>query len=165
MSRRPRYPNPPRREDGKPSGWDRYLDLLIQNYVPEAARQWYVTRARQFIDGMRPDRLSDLTLDDITGYFQKVSDEGRLNVWQFRQMVEAVQLLVVDLAQVKCGNSVDWDYWKEALQTLPPDHPTLAREQSPEESVKRLSSGPRFAASGEAHPILTEVKPRGQTSH
>ena len=69
--------------------------------MPEAARQWYVTRARQFIDGMRPDRLSDLTLDDITGYFQKISGDGCLNAWQFRQMVEAVQLMVVDLAQVK----------------------------------------------------------------
>ncbi len=110
MSSRSRYPSTTRREDGKPSGWDRYLDLLIQNRVPEAARQWYVTRARQFIDGMRPDRLSDLTLDDITGYFQKISGDGCLNAWQFRQMVEAVQLLVVDLAQVMCGNSVDWDY-------------------------------------------------------
>ena len=79
MSRRSRYPNPLCREDGKLAGWDRYLDLLIQSYIPEIALQWYVTRRRQFIDGMRPDRLSGLTLDDITGYFLKISDGS---VWR-----------------------------------------------------------------------------------
>jgi hypothetical protein len=31
-----------RREDGSPSNWDRYLDLLIRREVPAKSRQWHI---------------------------------------------------------------------------------------------------------------------------
>lgn len=36
------------------------------------------------------------------------------------QIVDALRLLLVDLAQVPAGKGVDWDYWGEGQRTLPP---------------------------------------------
>ena len=142
-----------RREDGSPSGWDRYLDLLMRERVPEKVRPWYVKRAKEFLKAMGSDILSHLTTEEVNDYFRKESASQRLNSWQFRQLVEAVQLLVIDLAHVRAGNSVDWDYWKVAVEALPLDHSTLAKEQSPEALLERRS-GPRFARSAPEFPLL-----------
>jgi hypothetical protein len=59
---------PPRRQDGAPSNWDRYLDLLIHRGVPEKMRPWYVRRVEAFLKALRPESLSRLTAEQITGY-------------------------------------------------------------------------------------------------
>ncbi len=165
MSRYPAHPAfPPRRptgqpapaarrEDGAPTGWDRYLEVLEKHRVPPRARQWYVLRAKEFLAGMRPDSLSALTGGDVDTFFRETLEAGQLCDWQFRQLVDAVQLLVVDLAQVKAGQAVDWEVWKVAGQTLGPDHPTLAKERPPEAGLARRS-GPRFARSAERYAEL-----------
>lgn len=38
-----------RREDGAPSNWDRYLDLLARRGVPEKVRLWYIRRVEGFL--------------------------------------------------------------------------------------------------------------------
>ena len=121
--------------------------------MPQRARQWYVLRAKEFLAGMRPDSLSELTGEDVDTFFRETLEAGRLTEWQFRQLVEAVQLLVVDLAQVKAGNKVDWEVWKVASRTLGPDHPTLAKERSPEAGLQRRSA-PTFKRAAERYEEL-----------
>lgn len=116
--------HPNRREDGAPSNWDRYLDLLARKGVPENARRWYVRRVEDFLKEVRPESLSRLTEGEVTGYLQQVSSRSNLVDWQFRQLVDALQLLLVDLAQVHTGKMVDWDYWKAGGTALAPNHPT-----------------------------------------
>jgi len=103
-----------RREDGAPSRWDQYLDLLARKQVPEKARRWYVARVETFLKDLRPESLSVLTKEQINGYLQRVSSRGELLDWQFRQFVDAIQLLIVELARLPVGSDIDWDYWKEA---------------------------------------------------
>jgi hypothetical protein len=79
-----------RNENGKPSGWDRYADLLLRNHVAEKARPWYIRHAKAFLDTMPVEKLSQLTLDDIEGWLRQTSAQRKLDAWQFRQMVEAV---------------------------------------------------------------------------
>ena len=67
--------------------------------------------------------------------------------------MDALQLLLVDLADVRAARVVDWDYWREAGAALPAHHPTIAREQAP---GARLAD-PKFAASAEVFPILTAL--------
>ncbi len=38
-----------RREDGSPSNWDRYLDLLIRREVPAKSRQCYIRRVEDLL--------------------------------------------------------------------------------------------------------------------
>ena len=100
---------------------------------------------------VKPSSLKGLSADEITGYLRQTSSRRKWQDWQFRQLVDALQLLLVDLADVKSAQVVDWDSWREAGAALPADHPTIAREQAPEARLK----GSKFAASAEAFPILT----------
>ncbi|WP_167757091.1 integron integrase [Thiorhodococcus minor] len=147
----PRPQQPARRETGAPTGWDRYLAVLERERIPANQRRYYVQRAEAFIDAVKPTRMREVTPDQITAFFQSYARQRRLNAWQFRQTVDAVQLLLVDLSGSPSARDVDWDYWKSAGADLAPDHPTLAAEQSPQ---GRVQSSPRYAASTKALPLL-----------
>jgi integron integrase len=136
-----------RREDGAPSNWDRYLDLLARRGVPEKFRRWYVRRVEDFLKAVRPGSLARLSAEQVTSYLQNASGRPGLADWQFRQVVDALQLLLVDLAQVPAAKSVEWAYWKEGGRGLEPDHPTIAKSSAP-------ASGPRFARSAQSFPLL-----------
>jgi integrase len=140
-----------RREDGAPSNWDRYLDLLARRGVPEKMRLWYIRRVEGFLKARRPASLSQVTAEEITGYLQEVSAQAQLADWQFRQLVDALQLLFVDLAQCPAGKVVDWDWWKAGGRPLDNDHPTIARSQPP---AAGLTEGPEFARAAEKFPLL-----------
>jgi integron integrase len=142
---------PRRREAQQPSGWDRYLSVLQGQQVPEAQRQWYVRRAEAFIEAVRPTRMAEVSAEQITAFFHRYGREQRLSDWQFRQMVEAVQLLLVDLAGSRGAREVDWDYWKEAGKDLAFDHPTLTEQQGPEEAVQ---ANPRYSRATDHRPLL-----------
>ncbi len=122
-------PNP-RREDGSPSNWDRYLDLLAHRGVPEQMRPWYVRRVEGFLKARRPVSLLQVTAEELTGYLQEVAAQAQLADWQFRQLVDALQLLFVDLAHCPAGKTIDWDWWKTGGRPLESDHPTLVRDAS-----------------------------------
>ena len=120
--------SPPRRsEAGTPSHWQQYLDLLEKTGVPEGARRWYVARVESFLREMEGTPVRALAPEAITAFFDKVAREGQLADWQFRQLVDAVRLLV-DLADAPAGREVDWGYWSAGARELEPSHPTLARE-------------------------------------
>ncbi len=159
MPRRPRTPRPPphppnRREAHRPSGWDRYLSVLERHRVPENQRQWYMRRAEAFIDAVKPMRMGEVAAEQITAFFLGHAREQRLSEWQFRQMVDAVQLLLIELTVSAGARELDWDYWKEAGKELGEEHPTLARDRSPEQSIQ---ASPHYAHSAEHHPVLKSL--------
>ena len=136
-----------RREDGAPSNWDRYLDLLARRGVPEKFRRWYVRRVEDLLKAVRPDSLARLSAQQVSSYLQQVLSRKGPADWQFGQVVDALQLLLVDLAQAPAGKSVDWAYWKEGGRGLEPDYPTIAKSSAP-------VSGPRFARPVQFFPLL-----------
>jgi hypothetical protein len=142
---------PRSREAGTSSGWDRYLSLLERERIPANQRRYYVQRAEAFIEAVRPTRLREVSADQITAFFPRYARDRRLNAWQFRQTVEAVQLLLVDLSQSPAARDVDWDYWKSAGEDLADSHPTLAAQQIPETAV---TGAVRYGASAERLPLL-----------
>ena len=145
------------RQDGSPSRWDQYVAVLERERVPEKARPHYVRFVEAFLRDLRPKSLSALTGKEVTDYFKGVLSTSKLADWQFRQVVDALQLLLVDLAQAAAGKQVDWEYWKEATKTLSIHHPTLAKEQAPGDRVTAGVAGPRFARSAEAFPVLESL--------
>ena len=108
MSQNKPHKNPKRRrESGQPSHWDQYVELLDRKKVPENARRWYVTRVENFLRQVKPESLQNLSADEVTGFFQEISRSGNLADWQFRQTVDAIQILLVDLANAPAGGKVD----------------------------------------------------------
>lgn len=146
-----------RNEHGLPSRWEQYRQLLVRKHVPQKAQRWYMVHVETFLKEVRPESWSELTAEDVTNFFDAVARRGRLQDWQLRQLVDAIRLLLVDLSQAECGKEIDWDYWEEAVQSLKPGHPTLAKEQAPEEGVRARTAVPRFAQASEAFPVLTTL--------
>ena len=133
--------------------WGQYRKLLGAKGIPQEAQRWYVTHVERFLGAVQPNSLKGLSADEITDYLRQGSSQGKWQGWQFQQLVDALQLLLVDLAEVEAARVVDWDDWREAGTVLPADHPTIAREQAPEARLK----APKFASSAEVFPILTSL--------
>jgi len=110
-------------------------------------RPWYVRRVEGFLKARRPVSLLHVTAEELTGYLQEVAAQAQLADWQFRQLVDALQLLFVDLAHCPAGKTIDWDWWKTGGRPLDSDHPTLARSSPP-------AAGPAFARATERFPLL-----------
>ncbi|MCU7959134.1 MAG: integron integrase [gamma proteobacterium symbiont of Bathyaustriella thionipta] len=119
----------------KRSNWQKYLDLLNQRNIPEKARRWYVFRVEQFLDAHSGIKIADIPVSAIHAYLEKLSRDMRLPAWQFRQSVEALRLLFVDLSTAPAADKVDWHYWEKAAIKLEARHPTLAKTTTPKESV------------------------------
>lgn len=83
------------------------LDLLIRKPALAIAHRWHMQRAEDVASWVRPQRLSELTVDEITAFFPRYAREEALTGGQFRQSLDALQLLPVDLAQSGSVWSVD----------------------------------------------------------
>jgi len=84
---------PHRRENGVPSRWHQCHELLLHKRVPHKAQRWYVLHVETFLKTDQPDSLSQLTAMQVTDYFQQASHNGQHQEWQFRRLVDAIQLL------------------------------------------------------------------------
>ncbi|MBK1733534.1 integron integrase [Thiococcus pfennigii] len=122
--------------------------------MPSAQRRWYVVRAEAFVAAVRPKRLVEVSAAEITAFFPRYAREQRLNDWQFRQMVDALQLLLVDVAACPAAHEVEWDYWREAGVTLAADHPTVAATLSPEQAI---DTHPIYTKASEHRPLLKQL--------
>ena len=143
-----------RRESGRPSGWDRYLEVLERQRVPASARRWYVQRAEDFVAAVRPRRLSEVSTEEIRAFFPRYAREKRLNDWQFRQTVDALQLLLIDLAQSPAARAVDWEHLRESGRELEASHPTHAAAMTPDAAVE---ANPVYARSTATQPLLKRL--------
>ena len=98
--------------------------------------------------------MGEVSVGQIRTVFPRDAREQGLNEWQYRQAVDAVQLLLVDLAQSKASREIDWDFLKEAGRALDAGHPTVARALTPDEAVE---AQPRYARSTEQYPLLKSL--------
>jgi hypothetical protein len=93
-----------------------------------------VQRAEDFVAWARPKRLSELTVEEITAFSPRCAREQALTDWQFRQIVDAPQSLLLDLAQ----SGGDWFMqWGALVSGRPLDaaQPLRAAAMSPEAAV------------------------------
>jgi hypothetical protein len=109
--------------------WDKYLALLRRYGIDPRAERWYVRRAERYIESVPGRRLTEHRPADVNGYLAELGRLGRLEDWQFRQAVDAIQKLL-ELVGVSWLHEVDWQYWLESARSLPADHPTIARSSS-----------------------------------
>ncbi len=121
---------------GGSSNWQKYIDLLEKKQVPEAARRWYVRRVEDFLAAYPGKKLNDISATEFESFFQALSQNGKLSDWQFKQTVDALQILFVDLVNSPIAKQIDWAYWKEASRSLQLNHPTLAVNYSVEDSLR-----------------------------
>ena len=67
--------------------WDKYLALLRRYGIDPRAEQWYVRRAKRYIESVPGRRLTEHRPADVKGYLAGLGRRGRLEDWPFRQAV------------------------------------------------------------------------------
>jgi len=115
--------------DRAESFWNRYIKYANKHGVTPPFDRWYVIRAEQYIRALADQKLAAQGPDDVISYLTKLGRKGRLKDWQFRQTVDAIQILFL-LIEAPWLKLVDWDYWKDSARSLPSTHPTTARDPS-----------------------------------
>jgi len=140
----------------KRSNWQKYIDLLEKKQVPERARRWYVRRIEKFLDTYSNKKLGEISASEIENYLQSLSRTEQLHDWQFKQAVDALQILLFDLSDTAASREVDWNYWREAAQSLPRNHSTLAVDFSVDQMVEE-SIGTNRAISTEHRDVLQQT--------
>lgn len=145
-----------------------YLKLLRKHAIPEKQMRWYVKHVEGFIKAQNGRKIKTLSAADINDYFGVIGRQNRLSGWQFRQHIAAVKILYCDLLASAPGRDVDWQYWEDSARELEVEHPTVARQLTPEELSyvkQRRGGGPLNAVRSAHHDILvkftTEVRRRG----
>jgi hypothetical protein len=123
--------------------WRRFIDLARKKGVKDTAVRWYVRHAERYLKALSGKRLAEHTGADVTGYLESLGRIDGIEDWQFRQIVDAVQMLLA-AGNANVVGEVDWAYWRDSARTLAPDHPTIARETA----ARRVGAADQAPVSG-----------------
>ncbi|MBK1649640.1 integron integrase [Rhabdochromatium marinum] len=126
-------PNPQATENAaKDPFWDQFISRARQMGVKENALQWLVRRAEAYLAAFPDKRLQQHTLEDVTGYLEQVGRLDRMSDWQFVQIIDAIQNLLMT-AKAPAVTQVDWELWRASARSLEGSleahHPTVARKK------------------------------------
>ena len=87
--------------------WDRFIDRARKKGVKEPAIRWHVRRAEQYLKSFAGKRLAEHSVQDVTGYLESVGRIGGIEDWQFVQVVDAVENLLLT-AGAPVARELDW---------------------------------------------------------
>lgn len=148
--------------------FDNYLLCLKKTSIPEKQRRWYVKRVEDFIKAQNGHKIKSISVDAITQYFEAIGRQNHLAGWQFGQCVDAIRILYCDLLMSPICGEMNWRYWKDSARQLDLDHPTTARQLTPEEMsfIKaRRDGGSLNQVRAKHHDLLvrftSEIRRRG----
>lgn len=157
--------------DGDPAVvrfYDNYLKCLHNAGIPQKQRRWFVKHIEGFVEAQRGRGIRTLSAADISQYLETIGRRKRLTDWQFRQIVHAIRILYCGLLASPLCQEIDWQYWIDASQHLGSDHPSQARQLTPEELgylKERSGSGPLNHVRASHRDLLvrftTEIRARG----
>jgi len=118
----------PEREAAIAHFWDKYIAIIHKKGIKEPFDRWFVIRARQYIEAFPDKRLALHTEADLSGYLDMLGRKQVWQAWQFRQAVDAIELLLREMVHLPWVDAFDWEHWRASAQELSGQHPTLARE-------------------------------------
>jgi integron integrase len=128
--------------------------------------RWYVIRVEHYISYYKDKRIVTHCPADVDRYLAKQGENSKIQDWQFRQIVDAIQNLFAML-KVKWLDEVDWQHWMTSV-SLSASHPSIARDVPAEETIARLAAHTKSGLSDvrRRHPdvlkkLLIEIRQRG----
>jgi len=108
--------------------WENYIDKTQLNKVPPKSVRWYVKRVEEFIKFHPNTTLNQHDNKSVESYLDKLGRNPRLEDWQFKQAVDALRILFVDLQRANWAKEFPWEDWMESATALPQSHATVARD-------------------------------------
>ena len=111
--------------------WDHFIEKVRERGIKEHVYRWYVKRAEQYVSAYQGQPLVQHTAQQVEQYFRELDRKEQLQGWQFRQVIETIQILFVELVRTAWAVDFDWDYWLTLARELEASHATLARTNDP----------------------------------
>jgi integron integrase len=105
-----------------------YSVALNNRSVRAPFAEWYVIRVENFLRDVGCSNPGGLTREMTETYLSGLSRQVSLKQWQFRQVVDAIRILVCDLVRPDWADAIDWGFWKGAFKEVDDQHATLLRE-------------------------------------
>jgi len=88
--------------------WDKYIEKTKSYRVPTNHIRWYVIRCEKYIKTFPEKRLTTHSAEDLENYLTGLCRNVSLNSWQFRQAVDALSILFVDIVRTPWALSFSW---------------------------------------------------------
>jgi len=117
--------------------FDNYLNCLSIAGVPQKYHKWYVRHLELFIKTLEGHKIKSLQFAEINRYLDAPGRRKGLQSWQFTQPINAIRILYRDLLKLPVERVVEWNYWLDSAKQLGENHPTTARQLSPEDRVRK----------------------------
>lgn len=89
----------------------KYINILQKQGIPSEDQLEYVREVESFLRATPPSKLQDLSVDSVNAYISGLCEAEDLEESHVIKAIDAVRLLLVDLAKSPAGDEVDWDYW------------------------------------------------------
>ncbi len=123
------------------SRWTRFLQALEARGIFQPYARWYVIRAEHFLHTLSKDTDSRYTADNVSAYLRRVGRDGNLRDWQYRQLVEALEVLSGSVLELPWSRDFDWGHWRDSARQLETRHPTIARQAPSAPAQNDVASG------------------------
>jgi len=114
-----------------PGFWDKYIAIARLYKVRESALRWYVRHAEHYIAAFEEVPLAEHEAQQVESYLRDKGRNPDIESWQFQQIVQALEILFVEMVRPSWARGFAWRDWDSAAQTLPDDHATLSRAYQP----------------------------------
>jgi len=134
----------------KSSNWHRFNDLLDNRRIKQNNKQFYAKHIENFKEFLDDKSFGDVSGTDLTDFLDEAGRNSRLKDWQFRQMLDALKMMLVDILELEWAEKFNWGRWIDASYTINFNHHTIKREPLPNElkvdnlsgdkSIKRFES-------------------------
>ena len=118
--------------------WDKYIEISKRYKVRDNALRWYVRHAENYLKAYKDEPLSSHTAAYLESYLREKGRNPNLRRWQYLQILHALEILFVEMADVAWAENYPWQEWIATADTLPDDHVTLDRAYHPQEPFRNL---------------------------
>jgi integron integrase len=151
-------PGPRPSGTGQPD-WQKFLRFVHASGIRSPADRYHVLRAEHFVRTLKNQSIEDCTAADVTRYLGDLGRRGTLADWQFRQVADALEILLNRVLALGWAAGFDWAYWKSSARRLESSHATIARDTSV--AAQRAESPARAASQDSwAEAMESEIRRR-----
>lgn len=98
----------------KSHNWATYINVLRQQKVYSQSHPYYVMAVEAFIGAFPKRNIQDISQREIEEYLEHTL-ATRLESWQKMQLIEALRLLLIEVADTRPARFVDWAFWRESV--------------------------------------------------
>jgi integron integrase len=125
----------------------------------ERYMRWSVVRVEEFLKAFPEKDPRSYGREAVTRYLREIGARPNLKEWQFRQIVDALEVLFVRVLRLAWADDFDWSFWRDSARKLEANHPTIARDaRLPDAKSQQSASAPRpMAAPADQRDLLDAV--------